>query len=310
VSLRPSTACLVGLLILGGAPVQAQLPRPLSPIPEDSNRVLPFFDGWSRNPDGTVSFSFGYSTLNRGTVEIPLGPDNFITPKELDGRQPTSFPPVTGVTAAVQSGATNIGAGAPAAAGIGTYGNLRERGTFTVTVPGDFKGDVVWTLRYRGQSWSVPARTKTTSYELSWPMAMGSVPPLIRFEPNGRAGRGPTGIEAAPLEAKVGQPIELAAWLHEDGVHEPEPIPVKRDVIPSLNATWFKHSGPVAAQVQFNPPKQPIAEAQGKATTTAVFSEPGDYVVRLRGDSFGNIDSAADDQCCWTNGYWKVHVTR
>ena len=55
-------------------------------------RVAPFFDGWYANPDGTISLSFGYSNLNKTTVEIPLGPNNLITPKEYDGRQPTSFP--------------------------------------------------------------------------------------------------------------------------------------------------------------------------------------------------------------------------
>ena len=64
------------------------------------------------------------------------------------------------------------------------------------------------------------------------------------------------------------------------------------------------------AAVVFTPPKQPITDPQGKATTTATFKEPGEYVIRVRGDSFGNIDSTPEDQCCWTNGYWKVVVTR
>ena len=98
--------------------------------------------------------------------------------------------------------------------------------------------------------------------------------------------------------------------MHDDGVHEKEPIPIKRELVPSMNATWFKHSGPVGGKVEFKPDKQPIAEAQGKATTMASFSEPGEYVVRVRADTFGNIDSTPDDQCCWSNGYWKVRVTR
>jgi hypothetical protein len=42
----------------------------------------------------------------------------------------------------------------------------------------------------------------------------------------------------------------------------------------------------------------------------ATFKETGEYVVRVRGDTFGNVDSIAADQCCWTNGYVKVRVTR
>jgi hypothetical protein len=57
-------------------------------------------------------------------------------------------------------------------------------------------------------------------------MAMGSVPPLLRFQPDGTSGRGPAGIQGPPLEAKVGAPLELTLWLTDDAVHEKEPIPV------------------------------------------------------------------------------------
>lgn len=352
---------MFGRLIVGGlgvalfvsaASLGAQ--RPLAPVPENA-RVAPFFDGWYANPDGTISFSFGYSNLNKTTVEIPLGPNNFITPKEYDGRQPTSFPVVsagataggganTGVVTAPATGGAAAGgaatgvdvpgagagaagtpaAGAAAGAGQGRAGGGgrgggggggggnnydRQRGVFTITVPGTFKGDVVWTLRHQGQTWSIPARAKSTAYQLSWPMAMGSVPPLLRFQQGGPAGRGPTGIQGPPLQAKVGAPLELTAWLTDDGVHEKEPITVKRQVVPSMNVMWFKHSGPPAAVV-FGSQKDPVADPQGKVTTTATFSEPGEYVIRVRGDAHGNIDSTDADQCCWTNGYWKVAVGR
>lgn len=298
----------------------AHAQRPLSPLPDEGNRVAPFFDGWFANPDGTVSLAFGYSNLNKSTVEIPLGPDNFITPKEHDGKQPTSFPIVvqerrgrganTGVVPAGDPANAGIAGAAAAAGGGGGGGNYpRERGVFTLKVPADHKGDVVWTLRYNGQTWAVPGRAKSSAYQLSWPMAMGSTPPLLRFQPTGASGRGPEGIQGPRLEAKVGVPLELTVWLTDDAAHEKEPIPVKREAVPSLNATWYKHSGPNAAVV-FTPPKQPLAEKQGKATTTATFTEPGEYVLRVRGDSFGNIDSTPEDQCCWTNGYWKVMVTR
>jgi len=311
---------LMMVMVVSAAQAGAQHPRPLSPLPDEGNRVAPFFDGWYANPDGTISLSFGYSNLNKSTVEIPLGPDNFIVPKEYDGRQPTSFPIVvaerrgrganTGAASAADTAAAG-GAGGGAGGGGGGGGNYpRERGVFIVKVPADHKGDVVWTLRYRGQTWSVPGRAKSSAYQLSWPMAMGSTPPLLRFQPNGAAGRGPEGIQGPRQEAKVGAPLDLTVWLTDDAVHEKEPIPVKRNVVPSMNVAWFKHSGPPAATVVFSTPKQPVADAQGKMTTTATFNEPGEYVIRVRGDSFGNVDSSPEDQCCWTNGYWKVAVTR
>jgi len=98
-------------------------------------------------------------------------------------------------------------------------------------------------------------------------------------------------------------------WLTDDAVHEKQPVVVKRQVVPSMNVTWIKHSGP-AAPVVFSTPEEAVADPQGRATTTATFSEPGEYVIRARGDAHGNVDSSDADQCCWTNGYWKVLVTR
>ena len=52
-----------------------------------------------------------------------------------------------------------------------------------------------------------------------------------------------------------------------------------------------------------------IAELQGTATTSATFKQAGEYVIRVRTDNFGRLDSVPGDQCCWTNGYVKVTVT-
>src|SRR5687768_8829900 len=145
-------------MLLGSSPLEAQGPRPLAPLPPDGQRVAPFFDGWYQNPDGTITFSFGYSNLNRDeVVETPLGPDIFIMPKEFDGAQPTSFPPALPDPLATTASNPDR--------------RERERGVFTVTAPAGFQGDVVWTLRVRGQAFSVPGRAKTGAYQLRWPMA-------------------------------------------------------------------------------------------------------------------------------------------
>jgi len=283
-------------IIFGTASVAAQRPRPLSPLPDEGLGVAPFFDGWYQNPDGTITFSFGYSNLNREVVEIPLGPNNFIVPKEHDGRQPTSFAPATAASAGDDGGAGR---------------RERERGVFTITVPAGFKGDVVWTLQHRGQSFKVPARAKTGAYQLQWPMAMGSIPPLLRFTPDGPTGRGPVGIQADPLKVASGTPLSLTIWAVDDSVREKDPVSIKPrgrgDARGAINATWYKHSGPGA--VAFDPAKQPIAELQGSVTTLATFAQPGEYVIRVRADNFGRVDTSPGNQCCWTNGYVKVTVT-
>lgn len=278
------------------APLGAQTRRPLAPLPSEGQRVVPFFDGWYQNPDGTITLSFGYSNLNQDdVVEIPLGPDNVITPKEYDGAQPTSFPPI------VAGSASGSGGAGPR--------RERERGVFTITVPAGFSGDVVWTLRNQGQTFSVPGRAKTGAYQLRWPMAMGSIPPLLRFMPDGGAGRGPTGLAADPLRTSVGTALPLTIWLADDSVREPEPVTVvtKGAAKAAMNVIWRKHSGP--GPIVFEPPAQSVAELLGTATTSATFTQPGEYVIRVRADNFGRLDTSPGNQCCWTNGFVNVTVT-
>jgi hypothetical protein len=270
--------------------------RPLAPLPSSGLRVAPFFDGWYSNPDGTITFSFGYSNLNLKEVEIALGPDNFIEPKQYDGRQPTTFYPGA-VGGADGSGAPNDRRG-------------RERGVFTVTVPAGFQDSVVWTLNVQGQSYKVPANAKSSAYQLRWPMAMGSIPPLLRFSSEGPAGRGPTGIDAPPMRTAVGMPLSLSVWTTDDSVREADPVPIKQrgEPRPAMNVNWFKHSG--SGAITFNPTKQSLQDLNGTAATSATFSRPGEYVIRVRIDNFGRVDTSAGNQCCWTNGYVKVSVTQ
>ena len=283
-------------MFLGSWPLGAQGQRPLAPLPPGGLRVAPFFDGWYANADGTTTFSFGYSNLNRDeVVEIPLGPDNFIEPKEYDGRQPTSFPPVV-----------------PDAGDGGGRGDRRdrERGVFAVTTPAGFQGDVVWTLRHRGQTYKVPGRAKTGAYQLRWPMAMGSIPPLLRFSPKGAAGRGPAGIQADPVQAKVAAPVALSVWTTDDSVREVDPVPMKpqrQGKGGAINVSWYKHAGP--GPVAFSASKVPIEKLEGTAATSVTFAQPGEYVLRVKADNFGRVDTSPGNQCCWTNGYVKVTVT-
>jgi hypothetical protein len=283
-------------MLIDAPPLGGQNQRPLAPLSPTGLRVAPFFDGWYANADGTITFSFGYSNLNREAVEIPLGPENFIEPKEYDGRQPTSF-------AAPSAPGSDDGAAAR------TDRRERERGVFTVTVPAAFRDSVVWTLVVQGQAYKVPASAKSGAYQLRWPMAMGSVPPLLRFTADGPAGRGPTGIQAAPMQASVGKPLSLAIWVNDDSVREDEPVAVKqRQGKAAMNVTWYTHSGP--GPVIFSRSRESIPQLNGSATATATFNQPGEYVIRVRADNFGRLDTSPGNQCCWTNGYIKVTVTR
>ena len=283
---------LAAAMLIGSPPLKAQQQRPLAPLPANGLRVAPFFDGWYRNPDGTVTLSFGYSNLNlTEIVEIPRGPDNFIAPAEFDGRQPTFFEPPG---ARAEEPPTR---------------RQRNRGVFTVTVPADFRENVVWTLVNQERTFSVPGNAQSTAYQLQWPMAMGSQPPLLRFSLDGSAGRGPAGIDAEPISTSVDTPLPLTVWIQDDSVREEEPIAVRRrrGDAPALNVSWYKHTGP--GSVVFGSYTDSIAETEGMVTTTATFEQPGDYLVRVRADNFGRVDSSTGNQCCWTNGYVTVTVT-
>ena len=73
-----------------------------------------------------------------------------------------------------------------------------------------------------------------------------------------------------------------------------------------MTVIWAKFRGPGA--VQFSAPEAKLAN--GKATTTATFSEPGDYILQAvvddgSGESAGNFGY----HCCWTNAQVKITVT-
>ena len=242
--------------------------------------VVPIFEGWYRNPDGTFELSFGFFNVNTEEVlDVPLGPDNVIEPAQFDGRQPTHFEPVPDQ-------------------------DRRHWGAFTVTVPAHFgDGDVVWTLRSAGQTLSVPGRLTHRSYELAgWAFpGRASMAPLVRWQQDGPAGRGPSGVTAGALQARVGAPLDLAAWVGRGAEAGEDERPI--------NVKWFTHQGP--GEVVFGERTTEVEPAAWASVggvpvvTTATFSEPGHYLLRLL--AF-NVIREFEFQCCWTNGFLPVTV--
>ena len=72
---------------LGGvtlsSPLAAQIPGQ-TPLNQDAVRprgqnVIPIYDGWFENPDGSYTLCFGYFNMNtEQSLDIPLGPENRI----------------------------------------------------------------------------------------------------------------------------------------------------------------------------------------------------------------------------------------
>jgi hypothetical protein len=84
-----------------------------------------------------------------------------------------------------------------------------------------------------------------------------------------------------------------------------------------VTVRWYKHRGPAGETAKFDPASSPVAadpEAakmfqkagtnSGKATTTATFTEPGEYWVRAQISD----GSQLDEQCCWSTVLLKVNV--
>lgn len=242
--------------------------------------LIPLFEGWYDNPDGTYGLSFGYLNLNsEETFYIPIGPDNHLEPSEFNGMQPTFFMP------AIPRGRE------------GEQRHYRHQSVFTVNVPADWGDkDVVWTLRYNGKTVKVPGRLTSEFYAIENLHAGTSAPDAaeMRFDPSGPAMRGRDGPRAGPLNAKVGVPLPLSVWV--------KPLTGEDHQV-----YWFSHQGPAA--VSFEPQESPV-EAEGgeggEVKTMATFSEPGDYMVRVT-----TVQTLASmvQHCCYTNGYVKVTVT-
>ena len=293
---------------------------PLQPNSPGNRTLAPFMEGWYANEDGTFSISFGYLNLNDDTLYIPVGENNFLEPAQFNGMQPTVFFPG------------------------------HHRGLFTAELPASMKDqDIWWTLRKaNGDVTRVPGRTSAIAYELDW-MARphGSLPALVSFDSQRGEGRGPPGLMAERTETvSVGDPITLSINARDPSERDLDDF---RFAEIGLRVVWSQLQGPgrveytrhesnpeveedeeeepdsaavaaaggaaaAAARRQREDPRGPevipLSEGQGTARVIVTFTEPGEYLMRARVDNFGAADSGDGDQCCWTNGYVRVNVTR
>lgn len=291
----------VAVLGMTAAPLYAQLPShlrdyPLAQRKASGDIVAPMFNGWIKNDDGSVTMIFGFFNRNREEiVDIPLGSDNFIEPKQFDGVQPTHFPVYS----------------------RGGFVGIQERGVFAVTVPADMAGtEVVWTLNHAGHAYSIPGRAVSPAYEMSrGEAALGSLSPAIRFDLKGAESNDREGIYADRVKATVGKPVTLTAYVQDRGNRGDYEV---ESVLVPLGTEWILHQGP--SEIEFDTAKitgrdrakagddESSVNGWTLVQTHATFWEPGEYVVRLRVDNFMADDSQFDNQCCWSNAYVPVTV--
>jgi hypothetical protein len=240
--------------------------------------VIPIFDGWIPKEDGSHDLCFAYFSLNlEEELDIPIGPDNLVEPAVFDGGQPTHFHAVPP-----------------------EY--RRHYCAFIVTVPPDF-GDqrVVWSLTVHGKTYSVPGHTQRREYFLEdlYQRSEDAIAPSLGFlEPvQSEAARGRRGVTAGPATAAVGTPLTLTVSVTDEGLQAPT-----GDEPRGFEVYWYWHQGP--GGVSFDEKSVELEEGETTATTTATFSEPGDYVLRVVA-----LNGSFFQHCCWTTGYLNVTVT-
>ena len=282
---------IVALAFVTAAPAAAQQ-LAMEPLKDSGSNIYPAFEGWYKNDDGTFTLLIGYYNRNKKEVlDIAIGPENKIEPGGPDQGQPTHF---------------EVG---------------RGWGTIAIKVPKDF-GDkkLVWTLTANGKTVTVPfGIVKGYQIEPFLDAAMGNKPPTIKFSESGTAISGPPpALSAAPvINGAVGENVALKYWITDDGNEEPPtagsaaaPPPAAagttappRPQRMRLSTTLTKYRGP--GEVKFADATPAIEKDM--VNTTATFSLPGEYIIRIEGNDSSGVGGGGF-QCCWTTAYVKVNV--
>ena len=203
--------------------------------------VAPIYEGWVKNPDGTIEFWFGYLNQNfEEVLHIPIGPDNRIEPVGPDAGQPTVFVPRRRTGRAV---------------------TRRETMVFSVKVPSTWTRDdeLVWTVTAHGRT-DRAIGLYLPIYELTGP----------------RGDNRPPSLEASVESDSITLPD--TARLHasvSDASQE------RRRGSANVRWVHYRGEGTVSfspRQTPF-PPGQDAVERL-ETTTTATFSQPGTYMLR------------------------------
>jgi hypothetical protein len=239
--------------------------------------IVPYFEGWIRNADGSFDMVFGYFNRNwEEQLSIPAGPDNLVEPGGPDRGQPTFFLP------------------------------RRQGWVYRVRVPADFGKQVLtWTIKANG-------KTEKAYGEL---MPVEEITERIIMT-RGNLNRGeddpnkPPAVTIAPIAgAGVNSAVSLTANVTDDGLPKPR-VTVARPQTTStdgtiraqanssaggnrprgLNVTWMQIRGPAKVAVE---PAGAILVSGGSATANARFTVPGTYVLRATAND-GALSTKSD----------------
>ena len=288
---------LLAFVCLAVSPNAQQLA--MEPLKDSGSNIYPAYEGWYKNDDGTFTLLIGYFNRNKKEIlDVPIGPENKIEPGGPDQGQPTHF---------------EVG---------------RGWGTIAIKVPANF-GDkkLIWTITANGKTASIPfGIVKGYQIEPFVDAAMGNKPPVIRLTENGPALQGPPQplSQANVINGAVGENVAIKYWITDDGNEEPPTAagggaaaagggaaaagaaaagaqgPGRR---PRVSTTLTKYRGPGEIKFADNTP----AIEKDMVNTTATFSLPGEYFIRVEGNDSSGVGGGGF-QCCWTTAYIKAVI--
>ena len=274
---------LLAVAVLGGG-VEEGAAQPVRHAA--GQEVVPAYEGWERNPDGSFNLVFG--TMNRNWAEaldIPLGPGNSVEPGGPDQGQPTHFLP------------------------------RRNRFLFRIRVPADFsEKELIWTLTSpNGKTKKAYASLHPDYYIDDIILQRNSGAPTADWVFTNKAPKLEVSGETTRTIA-VGQPLTLTAVAKDDGVPEwfalpPRPTGVTTIGARGLRVAWFVYRG--AGTVTFEPGQFQVWEDRRVGANSpwgpgwgapplppddewvvqAKFSEPGTYVLRCLAHDGGLMTS-------------------
>ena len=251
-----------------------QLPTELPQVRFNSGQnVVPYFEGWVKNPDSTFDLVFGYFNRNwKEEIVIEPGPENNVEPGGPNAGQPTYFLP------------------------------RRQRWIYRLRVPADFGNkEVVWTITAHGKTEKAYG-TLLPAQEINDRVVMSNG----NLDPGEGDPNEPPSIKIAPIQNPgVSMPVTITAAVVDDGLPKPRPPRAPRaaaspfggqvdraeNAAPKgLTVTWLQYGGP--AKVTFDK-AGPVAVTNGQATTTARFSQPGTYHLRATAND-GALSTTSD----------------
>ncbi len=281
------------LSLVGGVWVSAQAPvLPYQPPRGSGDSITGAFEGWFDNDDGSHNFLVGYFNRNlKQPQDVPIGPNNRIEPGGPDLGPADALP--AGAPDRRVPGARAEGVRRRPAADLDADRERPDDADSAAAAP-----------RLQRQSVLVTSPSATSRRWCGW-----------REGPDDSGTGGDAERRAGDVRRRSRRRWSLNAWVDDDGKYSSGSNAADSATgARRWSWRWSKYRGPGTITFDAAKPKLEVAKGgnvdqdySAKATVSARFSEPGDYVLHLLTTDYSG-EGGNGEVCCWTNAYVKVSV--